>query len=143
MSLSCRNRPAQPAGPGQVTRGQPVYGPAGSPDLPPRGYRDSPARTLFGPGFLLVRLLSPLWPPRRSAGLRSGGPLVQPEADLQRDLEVAAPVLDPAPHVGDLEPVEVVQGLRGAGHGAPDRIVDALRGGADDLADGVNAVCHR
>jgi hypothetical protein len=34
-----------------------------------------------------------------------------------------------------IEPVEVVQGLRGAGDGSPDRIVDALRGGADDLAD--------
>jgi len=41
---------------------------------------------------------------------QSAGPLVQPEADLQRDLEAeAAVVLDPAARVGDLEPVEVVQ----------------------------------
>ena len=67
---------------------------------------------------------------------QSGGPLVQPEADLQRDLEpAAAVVLDPAARVGDLEPVEVVQGLRGAADRAPDGVVDALGGGADDLAD--------
>src|SRR5208337_5463306 len=72
--------------------------------------------------------------PRSGCRPRSGGWLVQPEADLQRDLEVAGPVvLDPAPRVGDLEPVEVVQGLRGAGHGSPDGIVDALGRGADDL----------
>src|SRR5262249_36770272 len=74
---------------------------------------------------------------------QSGGTLVQPEADLQRDLEPADAVLDPPAHVGDLEPVEVVQGLRGAGDRAPDRVVDALRGRADDLADGVDVVCHR
>src|SRR5260370_6144258 len=74
----------------------------------------------------------------------SDGRFVQPETDLQRDLEeAAAVVLDPAAHVGDLEPVEVVQGLGGARDRAPDRVVDALRGGADDLADGVDAVCHR
>src|SRR5207244_9252030 len=74
---------------------------------------------------------------------QSGGRLVQAEADLQRDLEsAAAVVLDPAAHVGDLEPVEVVQGLRGAGDRAPDRVVNALGGGADDLADGVDVVSH-
>src|SRR6266849_2813786 len=68
---------------------------------------------------------------------------VQPETDLQRDLEeAAAVVLDPAAHVGDLEPVEVVQRFGGAGDRAPDRVVDALRGRADDLADGVDVVCH-
>jgi hypothetical protein len=74
----------------------------------------------------------------------SGGRLVETEADLQRDLEAAAAVvLDPAARVGDLEPVQVVQGFRGAGDGALDRVVDALGGGADDLADGVDVVCHR
>src|SRR4051794_13230832 len=73
----------------------------------------------------------------------SAGRLVQPEADLKRDLEAAAAIfLDPAARVGHLEPVEVVQGLRGPGDGSPDRIIDALGGGADDLADGVDVVCH-
>jgi hypothetical protein len=40
----------------------------------------------------------------------------------------AAVVLDPAARVGDLEPVEVVQGLRGAADRAPDGVVDALGG---------------
>src|SRR5689334_6603578 len=76
------------------------------------------------------------------SGGSSGGVLVEPEADLQRDLEAAAAVLDPAADVGDLEPVQVVQGPRGAGHGPPDRVVDAVGGRADDLADGVDVVCH-
>src|SRR6516164_6133753 len=75
---------------------------------------------------------------------RSGGPLVEPEADLHGDLEVTAPVVpDAAPHPGDLEPVQVVQGLRGAAYGALDRVVDALGGGADNLADRIYVVCHR
>jgi len=44
-------------------------------------------------------------------------------------------VLDVPPHVGDLEPVEVVQGPRGPADGHLDGIVDAGGGGADDLAD--------
>src|SRR5690348_2313643 len=41
--------------------------------------------------------------------------LVEPETDLDGDLEVAMPIVfDPAPQIGDLEPVQVVQGLRGA-----------------------------
>src|ERR1700759_2351855 len=72
------------------------------------------------------------------------GGLVQAEADLQGDLEKeAAVVLDPPARVGDLEPVQVVQGPGGARDGAPDRVVDALRGRADDLADRVDVVCHR
>jgi len=62
--------------------------------------------------------------------------LVEPETDLDGDLEVAMPiVIDPAPQIGDLEPVQVVQGLRGAADGAPNSIIDALGGGTDDLAD--------
>src|SRR5580704_10320010 len=74
----------------------------------------------------------------------SGGPVVEPEADLHGDLEVTAPVvLDAAPHPGDLEPVQVVQGPRGAADGALDRVVDALGGGADNLTDRIHVVCHR
>ena len=66
----------------------------------------------------------------------SGGPLVEPEADLHGDLEVTEPVvLDAAAHPGDLEPVQVVQGLRSAAHRALDRVVDAVGRGADDLGD--------
>jgi hypothetical protein len=36
-------------------------------------------------------------------------------------------VLDPAPDVGDFEPVQVVQGLGGAADGSLDRVVNALR----------------
>src|SRR6202044_3953137 len=55
--------------------------------------------------------------------------LIKPEPDLQGDLEVAEPVvLDMAAHAGDLEPVEVVQGLGGARDGSLDGIVDAHGG---------------
>src|SRR3984893_7677825 len=65
---------------------------------------------------------------------RSAGTFVEPEADLHGDLEVAATVvLDAAPHPGDLEPVQVVQGLRGAADRALDSVVDDLGGGTDDL----------
>jgi hypothetical protein len=64
-----------------------------------------------------------------------GRRLIKPETDLQGDLEVALPVLDAAARIGYLEPVEVVQGLRGASDGPPDGVVDAFGGGADDLAD--------
>ena len=69
--------------------------------------------------------------------------LVEPEADLQRDLEMTQLVVVDVPaDVGDLEPVKVVQGLRGTLDGAADGVVDALGGGADDLADRIDAVRH-
>src|SRR5580704_8135604 len=73
---------------------------------------------------------------------RSGGLVVEAEADLYGDLEVAAAVLDAAAHPGDLEPVQVVQGPRGPVHRTLDRVIDALGGGADDFADRVDVLCH-
>src|SRR4051812_7735714 len=76
----------------------------------------------------------------RSPGTPS---VLEAEADLQRDLVVRdAPVRDVAPHLGDLEPVEVAQRLRRLGDGPVDRLRDALRGGARDLDGLVDVVAH-
>src|SRR5690606_36543260 len=65
------------------------------------------------------------------------------EADLQADLEVGhLPVLDLAAYFGNLEPVEVAQGLRGPADAVADGLVDALRRGADDLGHPVRAIRH-
>src|SRR5579859_7136003 len=83
---------------------------------------------------------SPRTPPQ---DWRSGRRLVEPEADLQGDLEVAAPVvLDAASHPGHLEPVQVMQGLGRATDRPVDRVVNALGRGADDLGDRVDVVRH-
>src|ERR1700761_5335772 len=69
--------------------------------------------------------------------------VVQPEAHLQGDLELVALVaLDPPADPADLEPVQVVQGPAGAPDRALDRVVDAYRRRADDLADRVDVVRH-
>ena len=79
---------------------------------------------------------APANPPEPALGPGSGLGLVQPEADLQRHLEVAALIVfDPAADAADLEPVQVVEGLRGASDRDLDRVVNALGRGADDLAD--------
>src|SRR5919108_6605678 len=75
---------------------------------------------------------------------RSAAVLLEPEADLQPDLEVLdVAVHDVAADLGDLEPVEVAQGAARARDRVADRRVDAVRRRSDDLADGVHVVGHR
>src|SRR4051794_29830563 len=69
--------------------------------------------------------------------------VLEPEADLETDLEVLdLAVLDLAPDLGHLEPVEVSKRLAGAVDGVADGGVDAVGRGADDLGDAVGAVRH-
>jgi RNA polymerase sigma factor (sigma-70 family) len=73
------------------------------------------------------------WPPRRA---RSRSAL-QPEADLQRDLEVVdrAVFLEVAADLGHLEPVEMPDGLPRPFERVLDRVVERPGGRSDDLAD--------
>lgn len=69
--------------------------------------------------------------------------VLEAEADLHADLEVLdLAILDLAANAQDLEPVTVTQGLAGALDAVEDGLVDALRGGADDLGDAIGAVAH-
>jgi YVTN family beta-propeller protein len=73
------------------------------------------------------------------------GPLAfQPEPDLEHHLVVGdrAVLIELPANLGDLEPVEVPQGLARAAKRIPDRVVDRARSGPDDLADGVDMVSH-
>src|SRR5262249_53460417 len=66
-----------------------------------------------------------------------------PEPDLQAHLVMGdVAVHDLAPDLGDLEPVQVPQGLCRPVQRVPDRGLDALGRGADDLRDPVCAVSH-
>ena len=72
------------------------------------------------------------------------GSLFEPEAHLQRHLEVPdAAVVEVAADRQYLEPVEVAEGLRGLLDRPVDRLGDALGGGARDLHGLVNGVAHR
>src|SRR5688500_15395810 len=69
--------------------------------------------------------------------------VLEAEADLHADLEVLDdPVLGLSADLGDLEPVDVAQGLAGALDAVADRLVDAVGRGADDLRDAIGAVGH-
>src|SRR5690349_2278423 len=62
------------------------------------------------------------------------GRVVQPEPDLQGDLEVLdAAVGDVAPDLGDLEPAEVAKRLVRPPDGVADGLFQRLVGRADDL----------
>src|SRR5215470_1583205 len=64
----------------------------------------------------------------------AGSGVLKPESDLQAHLEMGhAAVLDLAPDLGDLEPVQVPQGLPGPVQAVADRGLDAFGRGADDL----------
>src|SRR6185437_8048694 len=82
--------------------------------------------------------------PACAAARRAGSSGVfEAEADLHADLVVVDLVVDDvAADLGDLEPVEVTQGLAGAGDAVGDGLVDALLGGANDLRDAVGAIGH-
>src|SRR3954453_20696783 len=72
-----------------------------------------------------------------------GSVVLEPEADLETDLEVLdRAVLDLAADVGHLEPVDVPQGLRGTGDRVVDRVLVSLGRRPDDLGDAVGAVRH-
>src|SRR5690606_37263580 len=75
--------------------------------------------------------------PAASARGRAGcSGVLEPETDLQTDLDVRDPALgELAADLGDLEPVEVAQGLRGSADAVADGLDHALRRGADDLGD--------
>ena len=81
---------------------------------------------------------------RRPDGLRRVlFSVLEPEADLEPDLEVGDLVIDDlATDLGHLEPVEVPEGLPGAVQRAADRGLDSLRRRADDLGDPVGALAH-
>src|SRR4029077_1288698 len=65
------------------------------------------------------------------------------ETDLEGDLIMRnLAVLDMAAGLDDLEPAQVAQGLRRAGDGALDRVVDALVRRTDDLNDAVDMIVH-
>jgi len=68
----------------------------------------------------------------------------KPEPDLQPHLGVGdRPVLvELAPDLGDLEPIEVPERLAGALERVADRVVDRAGGRPDDLADRVDMVSH-
>ena len=69
--------------------------------------------------------------------------LVEPEADLQRDLVVGdAALVDVAADVHHLEPVEVAQRLRGLADRTIDGLGDAVGGGARDLHGLVDVIAH-
>ena len=110
-------------------------------DLPLLTSRD-PGTTPRSPAFRLPRVSVGPWASAQANSVSSDLGLVEAETDLQRHLEVdaRAVLLDPPADVADLEPVEVVQGLRGAADGHLDRIVNAGGRGADDLAHGIDAV---
>src|SRR3954453_8819491 len=73
----------------------------------------------------------------------SAVPRLDPEADLHLHLKVGnLSVDDLAAHGRDLEPVEVADGLRGARDTVADRLVHAVRAGADDFGDAVGLVSH-
>src|SRR5690349_3015530 len=75
---------------------------------------------------------------------RAYGLVVQAEPDLQRDLYVGdLAVAQVAADLRHLEPVEVAQGLRGAGDGVADGLVNAVRRRADNLRDAVHVIAHR
>src|SRR3712207_4537890 len=100
------------------------------------------------PSVVVVRTHSPdargyRWVLETSAPSADGPVVLETEADLQPDLEVLdATVLGLTSHLRDLEPVDVPQRLRGALDPVPDRLVDAVGRGADDLGDPVGAVRH-
>ena len=65
------------------------------------------------------------------------------EADLHRDLEVGDVAVDDlAADLLGLEPLDVPDGLRRLADRRPDRLVDARRAAADDLAQPVHVVAH-
>jgi hypothetical protein len=69
--------------------------------------------------------------------------ILEPEAELHRDLEVLDMVVDDlAADLGNLEPVEMAEGVAGSADGVLDGIVDALLGRPDDLGDAVRAIGH-
>jgi hypothetical protein len=84
-------------------------------------------------------LLAALW---TGCGLSPlSDPVLEAEADLQPDLPVRdLPVLQLAPDLGDLEPVQVAQRLRRAADGVADGLVDAVGRAADDLRDPENRI---
>src|SRR4051794_14341403 len=70
--------------------------------------------------------------PGRADGASALG-LLEAEPDLHGDLEMADLAVHDVPaDVGGLEPVEVPQGLCGAGQPVADGVVDRLRRRADD-----------
>src|SRR5687767_12749543 len=67
--------------------------------------------------------------------------VLEPEPDLHADLEVGQLVVLHRPSdLGDLEPVDVAQGLGGSTDAVADRLVDAVRAAADDLGDAIDVV---
>ena len=73
-----------------------------------------------------------------------GSGVLEAEADLHADLDVLGCAVDDlATHLGDLEPVEVPQGLRGPREAVADGVVDPFARRTDDLGDAVGAVGHR
>src|SRR5712691_1800835 len=81
--------------------------------------------------------------PTSSADQRAALGVLQPEADLEPDLEVRDLAIgDLAADLGHLEPVQVPQGLRRAVQRAADRGLDSLRGCAHDLGDTIGTFAH-
>src|SRR5712691_12030192 len=79
----------------------------------------------------------------RPADQRAALGVLQPEADLEPDLEVRDLAIgDLAADLGHLEPVQVPQGLRRAVQRAADRGLDSLRGCAHDLGDTIGTFAH-
>ena len=69
--------------------------------------------------------------------------LVQTEANLQRHLKVAEPlVFDVSTDAGDFEPIEVVRRTRRSLDGSTDSIINPSLRRTDDFADGVGVFGH-
>ena len=69
--------------------------------------------------------------------------VLKAEADLHGDLNVIdVPILDVAPDVCDLEPIQMPDGLRGPIHGIPNRSIDPVRAGTHDLGEAICATAH-
>src|SRR3954464_2337394 len=81
--------------------------------------------------------------PEPSAALKSGLGVLEGEAHLEGHLVVRdLAVLDVPTDLGDLEPPDLAQGLRGALDGSLDRVVHARLGRPDDLGLPVDVVRH-
>src|SRR4051812_19857496 len=81
--------------------------------------------------------------PRAAPG-RARSDVVEAEADLHGDLNVPdLAVLQMAADLGDLEPVQAVQGLRRPVDRVADRLVDPVGRASHDLGNAIGVVAHR
>src|SRR5439155_23877286 len=81
--------------------------------------------------------------PVRRLGAAQLGRVHDAEPHLERHLELADPaVAHRPPHLLDLEPIEALQRLAGARDRILDRLIDVVRGDADELDQLVRVVGH-